>query len=605
MSKITRRSISLGLPAAALLAEGARAQGAAAGGEDARLLAFLDKAFDEGVALSPQTQTSLGLKTQYDKLDDYTPAASDRALALLERQVREMKAQFAYGRLSPAGQLNYRLFETEVEQEREAHEWRWYGFAIRSNGTPAGQLPSFLINQHRIDSAEDARAYVARLVEVERVMGEIAARVRRQAQMGITPPKMVFAPARADARLIVKGAPFEAGEDSTVLADFRKKVAALKLSPSAEAELAGQASAALKGPFKRGYDTYFALLDEIEPKAKGNDGAWSLPRGEAYYDSQLRRITTTKLTADEIHRTGLAQVARIHGEMEQVKRRVGFAGTLQEFFVHMRTAPQFKYSNDQAGRDQFLADSRKAVALGMAQAPRFFRVLPKAALEVRPVEAWRQETASAAFYERPAPDGSRPGIYYVNLADMTQVPKPNVEAYAHHEGAPGHHFQIARAQELTGLPKFRRMGFYGAYIEGWGLYSERLAQEMGAYKDPYGEFGMLTAQLWRAIRMVVDTGLHAKRWSREQAVSYFRDNSPLSERDVNREVDRYINSPGQATSYMVGQLRISALREKAAKALGPKFDIRDFHEVILANGALPLDVLEAQVDGYISAQRRR
>lgn len=293
----------------------------------------------------------------------------------------------------------------------------------------------------------------------------------------------------------------------------------------------------------------------------------------------------------------------MHGEMEAIKTRVGFSGSLQAFFAHLRTSPQFKYSNDQTGRDQFLADSRAAIAQSMQAAPRFFRRLPKAALEVRAVEAWRQETAAVAFYQRPAPDGSRPGIYYVNLADMTQVSKPNVEAYAHHEGAPGHHFQIARAQELTGVPKFRRLGGYTAYVEGWGLYSERLAKEMGAYTDPYREFGMLNAQVWRAVRMVVDTGLHQKRWSREQAIAYFRDNTPVSERDIVKEVDRYINNPGQATSYMVGQLRISEARARAQRALGPKFDIRDFHEAVLDQGALPLDLLDEQVTRYIAAKR--
>ena len=242
-------------------------------------------------------------------------------------------------------------------------------------------------------------------------------------------------------------------------------------------------------------------------------------------------------------------------------------------------------------------------ALGKFQAVQ--QSLAVMACEVRAVEAWRQETASVAFYNQPAPDGSRPGIFYVNLADMNQVQKPQVAAIAHHEGAPGHHFQIARAQELPDLPKFRRFGYYGAYTEGWGLYSERLAKEMGAYRDPYSEFGMLSLQMWRAIRLVTDTGLHAKRWTREQAIQYFRDNAPLSERDIIKEVDRYINNPGQATSYMIGQIRIAQLRKEAEQALGAKFDIRDFHEVVLANGALPLDVLGEQVQAYIAATKAK
>nr|MBA3526632.1 DUF885 domain-containing protein [Sphingomonas sp.] len=239
----------------------------------------------------------------------------------------------------------------------------------------------------------------------------------------------------------------------------------------------------------------------------------------------------------------------------------------------------------------------------MDAAPKWFRRLPKAPLEVRAVEKWRQETAAVAFYNSPSEDGSRPGIYYVNLADMRQVLKPQIEAISYHEGAPGHHFQIALAQELPNVPKFRRFGGYGAYAEGWGLYSEGLGKEMGFYDDPYSEFGMYSTQLWRAVRLVVDTGIHSKRWSREQAIDYFRQNALLSERDAVKEVERYFNNPGQATSYMIGQLKILELRDRARQTLGPRFDIRDFHAVVLENGSVPLDVLEELVAAYIAERR--
>ena len=239
----------------------------------------------------------------------------------------------------------------------------------------------------------------------------------------------------------------------------------------------------------------------------------------------------------------------------------------------------------------------------MEVAPRYFRVLPKAPLEVRAVEKWREGTASTAFYNPPSADGSRPGIYYVNLVDMNQTQKVQVAGISVHEGAPGHHFQIARQQELTGLPKFRKFGGFGAYMEGWGLYTERLGDEMGVITDPYDRFGMLSLQVWRAIRLVLDTGIHSKRWTREQAIAYFKANSSVSDTDIAREVDRYFNWPGQATSYMVGQLKIAELRRKAERELGDKFDIRDFHEAVLSQGALPLDLLEAQVNAYIAAAR--
>jgi uncharacterized protein (DUF885 family) len=371
-----------------------------------------------------------------------------------------------------------------------------------------------------------------------------------------------------------------------------------------KARLIGEAREALTGPFRRGYDLMLRTLDEIEPRATGNEGAWSLPDGGAFYSNRLRESTTTELGAEEIHRIGLQQVARIHSEMERIKSQVGFAGTLQQFFQHINDGRQYEYPNTEEGRQQYLADARRFIAQAMEAAPRWFRRLPRAPLEVRAVETWRQETASVAFYNRPSADGSRPGIYYVNLADMGQVLKPQTEAISYHEGAPGHHFQIALAQELPNVPKFRRFGGYGAYSEGWGLYAEGLGKEMGFYQDPYSEFGMYSTALWRAIRLVVDTGIHHHRWTREQAIRYFRENGLLSERDATKEVERYFNNPGQATSYMIGQLKILELRDRARQALGDRFDIRDFHAVVLENGAVPLDILEELVDAYIAEKRQ-
>ncbi len=602
MTELTKRGFLGALMAS--VAMPVLGQGPAAGTDDAALLRFLDAAFDAQVAMSPEFQTNLGLKTDNDKLDDYTDAEAQRRQALEESQLAEMKRRFSPAKLGAGAQLSYRLFEDQIATDRRQFAFRDYAFPVSTNGSPAGDIPVFLINEHKVDTVADARAYVARLRDSLRVMREIAARMRAQAVKGIVPPKMVFAPARGDAQQVITGAPFDAGADSSLLADFKAKLAKLTAPADVKATLLADAIAALKGPFRQGFDVLFAALDAIEPQAKGNDGAWSLPNGAAYYQARLAYYTTTDLTAEQIHQLGLDQVEAIHAEMTAVMARAGIKGTLQELFARLRTDPTFKYPNTDAGRQAYLTDARAAIAQTMAAAPRFFRRLPKAPLEVRAVEAWRQETASVAFYNQPAPDGSRPGIFYVNLADMNQVQKPQVEGIAHHEGAPGHHFQIARSQELTDVPKFRRFGYYGAYTEGWGLYSERLAKEMGAYTDPYSELGMLSLQVWRACRLVLDTGMHAKRWSRDTAIAYFTANAPLSQRDVTKEVDRYINNPGQATSYMVGQLRIAALRKKAEAALGAKFDLPDFHEVVLASGALPLGVLEEQVDAWIAGVKR-
>jgi uncharacterized protein (DUF885 family) len=596
---ISRRLALAGLVLAGPLSQVAVAQE----GEDARFTAFLDAAFDEAIALSPEAMTSLGIKKAYDRLDDYTPAGADRALALSEDQLKRMKAQFAYDRLSHQSQISWRLFERSVERAREGAAWRDHDYIATTNGSPAGEIPVFLINQHRVDSVEDAQAYVSRLKETRRVMVESAEAIERAAAKGIVAPAFTFAPVDADARNVLDGAPFTEGKDSAVWADFKAKVGKLSADQAQKDQLLKDGQAALTGPFKAGYDRFLATQKKVQAQAKGNNGAWSLPNGEAYYAFRLKGSTTTDMTAEAIHQLGLKNLARIQTEMRAIMAKVGFKGTLQEFFKAVKTDPARQYPNTEAGRQQYLADARTYIAQAMEKAPQYFLRLPKAPLEVRAVEEWRQETASVAFYNRPTPDGSRPGIFYVNLADMTQVLKPQVEGIAYHEGAPGHHFQIALAQELQGVPKFRRFGNYGAYAEGWGLYAERLGKEMGFYQDPYSDFGRLTAEAWRAIRLITDTGLHAKKWTREQAIDFFRDNSMLSERDIVKEIERYICWPGQATSYMVGQQKILDLRERAKAALGPRYDIRGFHDAVLKDGALPLDVLEQQVDAYIAGAK--
>lgn len=593
-----------GAPVAAL-AQAPAAAAAPAQSEDARLAAFFEQAFQERIALSPQSMTSLGLKTDYDKLDDATDAASDRALALAESQMAQLNDQFNPQTLSADSRLSWRLFEYGVEQARLSNRWRDWGYQFAANGNPTTGLPVFMINNHRVGSVSDAEAYVSRLRDSERVMGEISAELRDRASKGVISPYFVFEPSIANTRNIIAGAPFDGGADNPVWADFQKKVGALDADQATKDRLLAEGRAALTGEWKRGYEGVLATLAEVQVLAAAmpdrDGGVWRLPDGEAFYNARLHLSTTTDLTADQIHQTGLAEVARIQAEMEVIKASVGFTGSLQEFFAFIKTDPRFQYPNTPEGKEQYLTDSRALIAQVMVDAPRYFSDLPEAALEVRSVEPWREATASVAFYNSPSPDGTRPGIYYVNLSDMTQVLKPQIEAISYHEGAPGHHFQIAWAQEMEGMPRFRRFGGYGAYAEGWGLYAERLGKEMGYYSDPYSDFGRLSLELWRAVRLVTDTGLHAKHWSREDAIAYFQHNSLLSERDIVKEVERYITNPGQATSYKIGELKIRELRARAEAALGPRFDLRDYHAVVLGSGSVPLEVLEDQVDAWIAA----
>ena len=587
-------------PAVAMTDQAPAPAASQAKSEDARLAAFFEKAFNDRLALSPQQMTAMGLKTDYDKLDDVSAEASARALALQEAQLAEMKAGFDFDMLSPQSQLSWRLFEHGVEQARLSNQWRDWGFQFAANSNPTTTLPVFMINNHRVSSVADAEAYVARLVEVERYLGQVAQTLRERTAKGIVSPQFVFQPSFDNTRAVISGVPFEDSGSNPIWADFQKKVEGLDADPAVKDRLLVSAREALTGPYRRGYETVLAALAEAQAKADSNAGVWRLPDGEAYYNARLKLSTTTDLSADQIHDIGLAEVARIQAEMETIKEQVGFTGSLQDFFAHLKSDPKFQYPNTPEGKEQYLADARAFIAQVMAVAPQWFSTLPKAALEVRAVEPFREATASIAFYNRPAPDGSRPGIYYVNLSDMTQVLKPQIEGISYHEGAPGHHFQIAYAQELEGLPSFRRFGGYGVYSEGWGLYAEQLGKEMGFYQDPYSDFGRLSTELWRAVRLVLDTGLHAKQWSREQAMDYFRQNTLLSERDIQKETERYITNPGQATSYKIGELKIFELRRKAQAALGDRFDIRDFHTVVLGSGAVPLDILEEQVEAWIA-----
>lgn len=599
-------ALSLALASAPAYAQAPKAAPAAAAAqsEDARLAAFFQEAFLESARLSPETLSQLGMKERYGELGDYTKAGSDKALAVAEAQLARMKRDFDTSKLSESSKVSYELFEKSVGVQRLFDKWYWQNYAVTSTGSSLDGIPVMLINVHRVDTVADAEAYVSRLRAVERVGGEVAADIDQRTAKGFLPPAFVFGRVIPDAQNQLKGAPFDGGPDHAVWADFKKKVAALKADEPTKARLLKDGEAALKTGWANGYKRYVESLQRMQAKATTVNGVWALPQGEAFYNDLLSFFTTTPLTADQIHQIGLSEVARIRAEMETIKQKVGFKGSLNEFFAHLKTEPKYRYPNTEAGRQQYLTDAKAIISTYMATAAnKQFSVLPKGALEVRAVEPFREKTASVAFYNTGTPDGSRPGIFYVNLSDMNQVFKPQLEAMAYHEGAPGHHFQIARALEQTDLPMFRRYAYQGAYQEGWGLYAEKLGKEAGFYQDPYNDFGRLSLEIWRAARLVLDTGIHSKRWSRDQAVQYMRDTTLNSERDIQSEIDRYFTTPGQATSYKIGQLKISELRAKAEKALGSKFDIRAFHEAVLAAGAIPLDVLETRVDAYIASAK--
>jgi len=568
---------------------------------NAQITAFFDEAMKARLALNPLMAERLGDRSNNDKWPDLSDAAADQQLQLIKDQLATLKT-FNFDSLSEKNQLSYRIFEITAERTIANDRWRDYGYPVNQMFGWQTGIPSHLMTVHRINSVDDAKAYITRLGAVGHLMDQLVASLEKRAGMGIQAPKFVYPYVIEASENLLKGAPFDdSGEDSVLLADFRKKVAGLEL-PEAESDaLVAEASAALLSGVKPGYETLVAELKKLEVTATTDDGAWKFPEGGAFYAQALKNMTTTDMTADEIHNVGLANVARIHTAMREIMAKVGFEGTLQEFFEFTRTDPQFFYPNTDEGKAEYLQKARDIIDNMRAKVPEYFDLIPKGPMEVRAVEKFREESAGKAFYNRGAPDGSRPGIFYANLRDMSFMPVYQLEALAYHEGIPGHHFQITISQELEGVPLFQRVARFTAFTEGWGLYTEELGKDMGFYEDPYSDFGRLAMELWRACRLVVDTGIHSKKWTREQAIDYLVENTPNPRGDAVAAIERYIVMPGQATAYMVGKLKIMELRQKAMDELGDKFTYAGFHQVVLENGAVPLSILEENVDAWIKS----
>jgi len=572
---------------------------------DERLNDFLDEVFERRVAESPIWESRLGRKTvRQGQWDDFSDAQAERRLGARKADLARLEQGFERAELGPQAQVSYDLFVHETQRAVANHAFRNHFYVVdQFNGQLSG-LITVLKNNHPIETVQDAEDYVSRIRGLEAVLAEFTTQLEARAEAGILPPAFAFPDVIADATAMSAGAPIDDGEPNAVYSDFSEKVAALETTASEKERLAEAAEAALTGPFKRGFDGLIASLNILQSTAKGNRGVWALPRGEAFYANRVAQHTTLDISADEVHRIGLSEVERIHDEMREIMAAVEFDGDLPDFFEFIRNDPNNYYPESDAGRAAFLADARALVEGIQKVSGRYFNKLPEAELEVRRVEPWRENSVSIAFYNRPSQDGSRPGVYYANLADMASVQKYVFTAITYHESVPGHHFQIALAQEMDGLPRFRRFGGHGAYIEGWALYGEKLAKEMGFYAEPLHDFGRLQNELWRAVRLVVDTGIHAKQWTREQAIDYFQATTPLSEGNIVTEVERYFVNPGQALSYKMGMNHILDLRLRAQSALGADFDIREFHDVALGSGSVPLPILERLVEEYISDKSR-
>ncbi|MCI5043445.1 MAG: DUF885 domain-containing protein [Aquisalinus sp.] len=579
--------------------------------ETARLNAWFEEKFEEQLAFSPIQQTFLGRKTDYDKIDQFSREAADEQLAWQRQSVADMNATFDYDQLTPEAQISWDIWEYQLELAEAAVPFRYNAYIFEQMQSIHSFFPQLLITFHNVETESDMEAYISRINESARGLRQLIVLSKENAERGVRPPRFSFEFVIEEATKIISGAPFDdSDKDSDIWADVKSELDSLvereQISQERADEFEALARAALTGDWQSAYKE---LIDwqkkDIVNTSEEAQGVSALPDGIAYYNERLANQTTTNLTADEIHEIGLSEVARLRTEMVAIKDEFGFEGDLPAFFKFLRDNKEDErlyFPNTDEGRQGYIDDATAAIDKIKAVLPEYFGILPKADLEVRRVEPFREQDGAAQHYFPGTPDGARPGIYYAHLSDMKALPKRELEVIAYHEGLPGHHMQISIAQELEDVPTFRTQAGFTVYVEGWALYSEWLAKQMpGTYEDSLSEFGRLGSEMWRAVRLVVDTGLHAKGWSEEQAVEYFLANTAAPEAQAGSEVQRYIVLPGQATSYKIGMLKIQELRRNAEAELGEDFDIRGFHDTVLGGGAMPLVILERRVEQWVES----
>jgi uncharacterized protein (DUF885 family) len=567
--------------------------------------AYMDRALVKVAFRNPETLTSLGflesmgIKGHNAHLDDVHPDRTDELFAEL-KAFGEGLHQYDDESLDENQRLtkDIALYLTSMVDDFE--DYRYHNYPANQMSGIQSAFPSFMDAQHQVNTLEDAEHYLSRMSELPRKHEQYLLGLKIRESRDIIPPRFVIERVLEEMRNFVA----TPAEENILYTSLAKKLEeAEEIDDAQAADVLQRAEASINENVYPAYETFINYFGELEAKAGDDHGVWHLPDGDAVYRLALRFFTTTSYTADEIHDIGLAEVDRIQAEMleilklEGVDVTAGFTAAMDEYSAR----PEFYYEDSDAGRQQILDDYQAMLDELDAGLDDAFNIRPKAGVEVVRVPEFREKTAPGAYYQQPALDGSRPGRFFANLYDIKATPKYGMRTLAVHEGIPGHHFQIAIAMELEGVPLIRRFGFFTAYVEGWALYAEQLADELGLMPTHADNIGRLMAELFRAVRLVVDTGIHHRRWTREEAIDYMLANTGMAESDVISEIERYIVLPGQATAYKVGMMKILELREKAMNELGDKFDLRDFHDVVLKNGAVPLDILERIVDNYIAS----
>ena len=568
---------------------------------------FYERVFLEYGLESPELLTqlrmleSIGIRSHNAKLDDRSQQSGDAQQAKVQADLATLR-QYDREAMTEQEKLSYDMLEWFMAHSAEGEQWRYHGYPVNQLFGVQNSLPNFMVNSHPLHDLTDAEHYIARLEQFQRVFLQVVEDLQIRANKGVIPPRFVLEKVLAEMQGFTQGPVDQqllykhfAGKVETIAGNDAETATALKQ----------KVATAIESSVLPGYQHLTEYLKALLPQTTTDDGVWKLPNGEAYYAYMLKQHTTTDLTPAQIHQLGLDEVARIQQQMLTTLQAQGISGDdVPTMMKALGDDPRFLYPDTAEARLQILADYKTILADINTRLDGAFNIRPKADMDVQRVPEFSEKTAPGAYYNAPAMDGSRPGVFYANLYNIKATPKFSMKTLAVHEGIPGHHFQIAIQQELQGLPTFRKILPFTVYAEGWALYTEQLMAERGLYQDdPFGDLGRLQDELFRAIRLVVDTGIHHHRWTREQAIDYMAGNSGMAASDVEAEIERYIVMPGQACAYKIGMLKIIELRSKAQAELGDKFKLTDFHDVVLKNGSMPIAILQRVIEQYIAEKK--
>jgi len=569
---------------------------------------FYDKVFAETIFSEPELLSQLGLVEQFGitshngKLSDESPAHQQMVLERWKKDLTQLH-DYPLDRQSPSQRLSTHVLDWFLKDQVEGEKWQDYNYPVNQLFGVQNQYPSFMANTHRLFDARDCEYYIKRLDGLPTKFDQTLESLKKREQEQIVPPRFVVEEVLKEMTEFIAKPPAE----NILATSFKERAAKIdKLNDQQRGDFQKRVEAEIASHVYPAYQKLIAYFQELLPKTTTDDGVWKLPDGDAFYAYALRSNTTMSMPPNEVHELGLREVTRIESEMRALLDANGFAGQpIGAAMDKLGKDPRFLYPNDDKGRAEALAEYKRLIDSAVTESKaHLFAIAPKAQIDIRRVPEFKEATAPGAYYQGGAMDGSRPGIFFANLRDMNEVPKWSMPTLAYHEGVPGHHWQISIAQELKGVPQFRKVVPFTAYAEGWALYCEWLAKQAGWYdKDPFGDLGRLRDELFRAVRLVVDTGIHAKHWTREQAITYMHDKTGMGDKEVKSEIERYIVNPGQACAYKVGMMKIQELRSRAQKELGDKFDQREFHDNVWKNGSLPLEVLEEQINDYIQKKK--